>query len=254
MVRTKRHRNNNEGLARRIQFHGRRRSCAGVAPTHKGVGKVPFESILELDLVELMTDDGDVTSLRAQPETFRWVDGLTGERRSYTPDFLVQRTDGTSVYREVKPSKVLVADPELGGRRARIELECRARGADFEVWTEREIRRVGGTAPFVRHATIEEAAVLAGTATTGDGPRWGSGTAGSPLLNLVARELRISELLPCGLGWVGRSALTGIAMAVMCDLEVDPVTKMLVWKPGRMPEYHRGGFRQRSIQRRRPSA
>ncbi|WP_061937685.1 TnsA endonuclease N-terminal domain-containing protein [Aureimonas sp. AU22] len=240
----KRKRRNDEGPARRIQFHGRRRSCAGIAPTRKGVGKVPFESLLELDLVDLMTDDGDVVSLRAQPETFRWTDGLTGERRSYTPDFLVARSDGTSVYREVKPSKVLRADPEFGGRRARIELECRARGADFEVWTEREIRRVGGTAPFVRHATIEEAAVLSGAAFGGDGPRWGSGADGSPLLDLVARELRIPNLRPCGLGWVGRSALTGIAMAVMCDLDVDPVTKLLVWKPGRMPEHHRGGFRQ----------
>lgn len=253
MVRTKKHGMPPEGPARRIQFHGRGRSCAGTAPTRKGVGKVPFESLLELDLVELMTDDEDVATLRAQPETFTWTDGLTGAKRRYTPDFLVRRSDGTSVYREVKPIAVLLADPELGDRRERIELECRARGAEFEVWTEREIRRVGGTAPFIRHATIEEAGVLSGTVSASDGPRWGSGAVGSPLLEFVAREMRIPNLFPCGMGWVGRSALTGIAMAVMCDLEVDPDTKLLVWKPGRMPRHHRGGFRQSPGQRRKPS-
>jgi hypothetical protein len=115
------------------------RSCAGDFPSKKNGVLVPFESLLEGDLVVLMEKDRRIARYWAQPETFRWRDDA-GRRRQYTPDFLVLKVDGTRVYREVKPKKRRKRDPDLGGRLPRIKQECAVRGAQFEFWTEDEIR------------------------------------------------------------------------------------------------------------------
>jgi hypothetical protein len=87
-----------------------------------------------------MEQDEGIIAYYSQPETFRWHEASNKLRR-YTPDFLVIHSDGQRVYREVKLRKRIDRDATLGGRRARIEMECSARGASFEVWTENEIRQ-----------------------------------------------------------------------------------------------------------------
>lgn len=107
--------------------------------SHRMQGEVPYESLLEADLVTILCVDPEVDGFWAQPEEFRWRQD--GKARRYVPDFLVQTTSGARAYREVKPRRRLRNDPSLGGRRPAIEAECARRGASFEIWTEAEIRR-----------------------------------------------------------------------------------------------------------------
>ncbi|MGY2051818.1 TnsA endonuclease N-terminal domain-containing protein [Methylobacterium sp. JK268] len=99
---------------------------------------IPFESLVELDALVVLEADCEVLQFGAQPVTFQWHDA--GGDRRYTPDLLVVTALGCT-FREVKPARRLARDPTLRGRRRRIEAECAARGADFEVWTDKEIRR-----------------------------------------------------------------------------------------------------------------
>jgi len=124
---------------RRVVTGRKRRSIAREVWSLKMGQEVPSESLIEADLIVVMEADPRVDGFWAQPETFRWRQ--KGRVRRYTPDFLVLLTDGSRMYREVKPSRVLERDPSLGGRRPHIEAECARRGAQFEVWTERDIRR-----------------------------------------------------------------------------------------------------------------
>lgn len=119
------------GMARAIRLT-RPSACTGWFSSAKLGMLVPCESALEVRACADMENDPDVAVYRPQPETFQWLDA-DGRRRSYTPDFLVEYTDGALSYREVKPSRVLARDPTLRGRRRRIEVECAHRGATFEV-------------------------------------------------------------------------------------------------------------------------
>lgn len=191
---------------------------------------VPFESLLEGDLIMRAAADPDVVSLRAQPETFRWLDGATGRRRRYTPDLLVTLRDGSKVYREVKPYALLVRDPELKGRRRRIEAECLARGATFEIWTEYEIREARDRPALLRAATLEEARRHAEAFAAG-----GTQLAVAPAyVRELASLIRLVDIRRVDEGWIGRSGLTGILTALFCDLVTCPRTRMVVW--ARRPE------------------
>jgi len=189
-----------------------RRSCIGTVPTAKGGGLVPFESLLEGDLIMSAAKDPDVAAIRAQPETFRWVDGATGRRRSYTPDLLVTLRDGSNVYREVKPHAVLARDPELKGRRRQIEAECLARGASFEVWTEREIRQAPVGRTRFRPATLVEARLHA--EALADPSK--SGNMAPDRVRELASLVPVNDLRLIGKDWIGRSGLTGI-LTVLLD-------------------------------------
>ncbi|BAU91464.1 hypothetical protein MPPM_2859 [Methylorubrum populi] len=107
--------------------------------SHRMQGDVPYESLLEADLVTILCVDPEVDGFWAQPEAFRWRQD--GKVRRYVPDFLILTTAGARAYREVKPLRRLRKDPSLGGRRPAIEAESARRGATFETWTEKEIRR-----------------------------------------------------------------------------------------------------------------
>ncbi len=203
--------------ARRMLDGRHRRSCTGTVPTPKGGGLVPFESLLEGDLIMWAAEDPDVVEIRAQPETFRWVDSATGRRRRYTPDLLVTLRDGSNVYREVKPHAVLVRDPGLKGRRRQIEAECRARGAGFEVWTEREIRQAPAGRMRLRPATLDEARLHAGAHAD-------PSASGSLLSDMAPDNVReFASLVPViglrlvGRNWIGRSGLTGILTVLLHD-------------------------------------
>ncbi|WP_162560761.1 hypothetical protein [Methylobacterium durans] len=107
--------------------------------SHRMQADVPYESLLEADLITILCVDPAVEGFWAQPEVFRWRQG--GRARRYVPDFLILTTAGARTYREVKPLRRLLKDASLGGRRVAIEAECERRGATFETWTEAEIRR-----------------------------------------------------------------------------------------------------------------
>ncbi|MAY29565.1 MAG: hypothetical protein CL627_10150 [Aurantimonas sp.] len=220
--------------ARRMLDGRHRRSCTGSVPTPKGGGLVPFESLLEGDLILRAASDPDVVAVRAQPETFRWLDGVSGRRRRYTPDLLVTLRDGSKVYREVKPYALLVRDPELRGRRRRIEAECLARGAKFEIWTEYEIRETPDRPALLRAATLEEArrhAVALAEPFAAGGAQL---TMAPAYVRELASLISLADIRRVDEGWIGRSGLTGILTALFCDLVTCPRTRMVVW--ARRPE------------------
>ncbi|WP_416356528.1 TnsA endonuclease N-terminal domain-containing protein [Aureimonas phyllosphaerae] len=208
---------------------GSGRPRRGFIPTPKGGGLVPFESSLGADLLKSMAADPFVASIRAQPETFVWRDAVDGRRHRYTPDLLAVMTDGSKVYRSVRPNALLLRDTELRGRRTRIELECALRGAAFEIWTEREIREATCGWPLLRVATGAEASLLANLPLEVDSEA--SPAAPPKLVLRIADRLGLRGPLQAGDVFFARSMLTGILMAFRCRLVRDPVTGLLVWKP-----------------------
>lgn len=124
--------------ARKVVTGRRTGALTGYHPSRKMGAPVPFESLLELDALVLLEVDWKVVQFATQPVTFQWRDA--GRVRRYTPDLLVVTALGRT-FREVKPARRLARDPVLRGRRERIEAECAALGADFEVWTDKDIRR-----------------------------------------------------------------------------------------------------------------
>ncbi|CAO3379262.1 hypothetical protein [Azospirillum argentinense] len=114
-------------------------SCSGWYRSIRGDIRLPFESLLERDLMVIQDIDPDVVAFAGKPETLIWADGR--RERRYTPDFRVVTREGKIVYREAMPRRALDADPSLKGRRPHITDACALRGAAFEIWTETEIRK-----------------------------------------------------------------------------------------------------------------
>lgn len=115
------------------------RSCSGWYRSIKCDARLPFESLLERDLMVIQDIDPDVVVFTRKPETLIWKEGR--RQRRYIPDFRVVMQERKVVYREAMPRRTLDADPTLKGRRPRITDACAARGATFEIWTETEIRK-----------------------------------------------------------------------------------------------------------------
>ncbi|MCG5243866.1 hypothetical protein ACIU1J_25645 [Azospirillum doebereinerae] len=115
------------------------RSCSGWYRSIKCDARLPFESLLERDLMVIQDVDPDVANFALKPETLVWTNGQREQR--YTPNFRVVTREGRFVYREAIPRRKLNADPSLKGRRSRITDACAVRGASFELWTETEIRK-----------------------------------------------------------------------------------------------------------------
>jgi hypothetical protein len=100
---------------------------------------IPYESLLERDLLLVLDIDPRFVSFSAQPETFEWLDAC-GLRR-YTPDARTILGSGAVVYIQAKRRSRFARDPDLGGRLSEIEVQCKLRHASHEIWTEDEIRR-----------------------------------------------------------------------------------------------------------------
>ena len=113
-------------------------SCVSTYDSIKMGLRFPFESLPEREAMVLLDVDPEVQAFWSQPETFRWSENRRA--RSYTPDILVAFGDGRREYRGVKALKAVSSDPDLAGRRDRIESECMLRGAVFRPWADREIR------------------------------------------------------------------------------------------------------------------
>lgn len=182
------------------------------------------------ELASLMRRTPDVSSVTCQPEAFRWTDGLSGKSHVHVPSVLVVWDCCHRTYLDAMSASNLLADPTLAGIRARIEAECLARGAAYEIWTEDELHRDLGVVQALRPASSDERSAYA--AALREQP---SKTVLPPgLVRGLAGRLGLVDVRPVGLCWVGRGSMTGIPMALLCDLAVDPATRIFVWKP-RMP-------------------
>ncbi|WAJ29436.1 hypothetical protein [Antarcticirhabdus aurantiaca] len=168
-----------------------------------------------------------MTGVNEYPEAFEWVDGRDGRDHLHLPLALVSRVNGDLAFVDAMPRILLRRDPELGGTRRRIELECMARGASYEIWTEDEILEDRSAVQVLRVAGTAERASHASALRSLQAPMAGD----VPILTAMAGRLLVDDLRAVGAGWVGRSRLTGIPMALLCDMEVDPETRMFVWRP-----------------------
>jgi hypothetical protein len=208
---------NSNTPARRVIKSGGRSSITGYVSCVKGGGLVPFESLLEEGLIDIMKADETIASLKGQPETFKWR-SAEGKLRRYTPDFFCLMSDGRKIFREAKRLKRLLSDPMLNGRRSDIERECLARGASFEIWTEVEIL---GKDPEVRVATPEEAAAFRSAIAAG------ASQLIDPAAVLPRTALSIIEdmEIECGTlfggAWIGLSRLTNLYTALPLEIEGD---------------------------------
>ena len=217
------------------QFCGQ--SSTAVLPTMRlelGVGRKPtgrgsdtFEGRLGFDLTAMVAADASIATARVRPETFVWRDA-NGGRHAFTPDILAIRTDGSRVYRTARSHARLLRDIDLLGRRTRIELECAARRATFEVWTEREIREQTCGWPLLRVASFREIEEL--EASFRDEGEFGGGNVPG-LVRKVAERLGLRHPRRVGRTFLARSLITGILMAVLCELRADPDSGVLIWKP-----------------------
>lgn len=82
--------------------------------SHRMQGDVPYESLLEADLVTILCVDPEVDGFWAQPEAFRWRQD--GKVRRYVPDFLILTTAGARVPRGQAPASP--SEGPFAGRQA----------------------------------------------------------------------------------------------------------------------------------------
>lgn len=87
--------------ARKITNKGNRKNT-GFFPSVKNRRPIAYESLIELDYLYFLEYDKNVLSYCEQP--FKINYSLNGKPRKYTPDFLVQRVNKTTVV-EIKTEK-----------------------------------------------------------------------------------------------------------------------------------------------------
>ncbi len=122
-------------------------SLTGVVVSRKNGGSIRFESSLERDLAYLLEFDYTVMSYELQPITIEYLND-NGEKRKYTPDFLVYYNNDLKISKSLKPrlcevkyrddlkAKWPLLKPKF---KAAIDFAKR-KGWDFKIYTEKEIR------------------------------------------------------------------------------------------------------------------
>lgn len=109
----------------------------GFVSSLKMGGRQIAESRLELDNLRILEADPLVLAYYPQPTTMQLKTGDASRR--YTPDVLVRRHDGSLVIEEVK-FREEADDPAMRGFHEQVARECQAKGYEFVVKTEDDIR------------------------------------------------------------------------------------------------------------------
>lgn len=169
----------------------------------------------------------DTASVEALPLPARFFPSASPLRPGMSL-LLVTQVDGSRACLTALGRRALLRSPSLGGRRKALEDACLSLGAHLEIWTEDEIDQDLGIVQLVRPATAAERAAWNSAAPPGRGECAGGA-------QTLAFRMGITDLRPVGNGLVGIRSLTGIAVAFLCDLEVDPGTSMVVWRPRACP-------------------
>lgn len=120
---------------RKVANHGH--NIIGRFPSLKLDRMVDFESLIERDFIYLLDFDPDVVSFTEQPLTIEYEH--EGKVRSYTPDFHVIK-NGQNWLVECKPQQMLRTGPNQR-KFAAGQTWCAARGWQFEVITDEQIRQ-----------------------------------------------------------------------------------------------------------------
>jgi hypothetical protein len=105
--------------------------------TNKAGRLVQFESWAERALLLRLDRDPDITDYGSQPERFQFT-APNGQLHSYTPDFIVWRSNG-----QVEIHEVTMTDrhtrPSIAQREAAASEICRVRGWRYIVHTEQSL-------------------------------------------------------------------------------------------------------------------
>lgn len=88
-------------IPRKITPHPQR--VTGLYASRKNGSYIGWESQLEKDVCFLLEHNVDVVRYESQSRTFEYIDN--GKKRTYTPDFFVEYTNGRETYLEVKSQK-----------------------------------------------------------------------------------------------------------------------------------------------------
>ena len=112
------------------------RKIIGKFPSVKMQTVIWWESQIERDYIYLLEIDSDVVAYYAQPFKIKYTD--KGKSRSYTPDFLVERTNKQQIV-EVKPASKINQEKNLNLWRHIAPL-CQREEKEFVVVTDEMIR------------------------------------------------------------------------------------------------------------------
>jgi len=113
-------------------------SCTGYFFSYKNNTQIAFESTLERDFYLSLEFDSNVISYKEQPKTIQYEYPDKGKRR-YTPDTLVNYSDGRQILFEVKYKD------ELESKELKTKLEILSKyikkeyGLEFNVFTDQDI-------------------------------------------------------------------------------------------------------------------
>lgn len=99
-------------------------------------GKVLYRSSYELQAYKLLDRDPRVRTYVPEPGRIAYT--LNGREHSYVPDLLVKHRCGRKVVVEIKPESQVATEKNLAKFRAAKRF-CIEHGADWEVWTEKEL-------------------------------------------------------------------------------------------------------------------
>jgi hypothetical protein len=116
------------------------RNVTGTIRSAKSNNYTSYESGLERDALVLAEFDPNVKQFTSQPRTFYYVKDT--KKRRYTPDILIEYTNGSKLYIEVKYREDLKKDwhklkPKF---KAVIHELKKEPDTHFKIWTEIEIR------------------------------------------------------------------------------------------------------------------
>jgi len=166
-----------DGRVRKV-ITRRGRGFRGKFPSRKLGRMVHWESLVERDLILHMEYDPLVANYQEQPTVIEYYDEQ-GKVRSYFPDFLVQRADGSEYLVEAKPASRLLT-PKVRDKLAAVALRLKEMGREFRVMTDVVIRQqprfdnlsrihdaVRGSSDLDRDTTPSLPSSLAGSCTFG---------------------------------------------------------------------------------------
>ena len=122
----------------RLLSNGRRNYIVGSFFSLKTGRAQPWESHNERRGLEFAEIDPAVRCFCAQPFVMNWRE--SGKPRSYTPDRLEWRTDGSFRVVEVKHRREDLEAPELNARLEAVAIGVRAWGAEFAIEFGQELK------------------------------------------------------------------------------------------------------------------
>jgi hypothetical protein len=116
----------------------------GKKNTSKNDELIEFESLIEKDYLELLDFDDDVQKVTSQPETIKIDPKYSLDKKSYTPDFLVEfqkKANKKNLLVEIKPEIELKKNPEYFDKLKLALFDyCKPLNWEFIVVTENSIR------------------------------------------------------------------------------------------------------------------